>query len=117
MFSAMPQLTDFQRQVIVLFKTEHPTWGLGRCAEVLPQFFEGITKNQFTLVASRVKEGTDASKRKYGSGGVPKFDASLKESVCSLAVTPEGSPNKRHLSQREIATHLQMSKGAVYTKY
>jgi len=111
----MPQLTDFQRQVIVIFKTENPTWGLGRCAEVLPQFFSHITKNQFSWVVSRMKEdGEDASKRKHGTGTTTKFDSPVKESVLQLAVTPQGSPNHGHYSQRQIAAQLQMSKGAVF---
>lgn len=31
------QLTDFECQVIILFK-EHPTWKLTKCAEILPKF-------------------------------------------------------------------------------
>ena len=35
----MPQLNNFQRQVIVLFKKEHAAWNLRKCREVLPVFF------------------------------------------------------------------------------
>ena len=38
-FALMPQLSDFQREVIVLIKKEHATWGLRKCREVLPVFF------------------------------------------------------------------------------
>ena len=62
-----------------------------------------------------MKEGmNDASKRKCGSGTVTKFDSPKKAAVQCLAVTPEGSPNRGHLSQRQIAIELQMSKGAVF---
>lgn len=111
----MPQLTDFQRQVIVLFKSEHPTWGLGRCAEILPDFFSQITRHQFTLVVSRLKEeDEDATRRKEGSGTVCKYDSPIKQSVLQLAVTPEGSPTHRHQSQRQIAAQLNISKGSVF---
>lgn len=111
----MPQLTDLQRQVIVIFKTEHPTWGLGRCAEVLPKFFYEITRNQFSLVASRLKnDGEEAKTRKYGSGTTTKYDSPVKQSVQSLALTPEGSPTRGHYSQRQIAAELNISKGTVF---
>ena len=48
----MPQLSDFQRAVIILLKTENPTSGLNRCAEILPNFFREITPHQFSAVAA-----------------------------------------------------------------
>ena len=112
----MPQLTDLQRQVIVIFKSEHPTWGLGRCAEVLPNFFSEISRNQFTLVASRLKDDGEekAMVRRRGSGTTKKFDSPVKQTVQRLAVTPEGSPTRGHHSQRQIAAQLNISKGAVF---
>ena len=111
----MPQLTDFQRQVVIIFKSEHPMWGLGRCAEVLPNFFSEITKHQFSLVASRMTEDSEAAKsRKHGSGATRKFDSPVKDAVQRLAVTPVGSPTRGHHSQRQIAVQLNISKGTVF---
>ena len=112
----MPQLTDLQRKVIVIFKSEHPTWGLGRCAEVLPNFFSEITRNQFSLVASRMKDDgeEEAMVRKRGSGTSRKFDSPVKQSVQRLALTPESSPTRGHHSQRQIAAQLNISKGTVF---
>ena len=84
----MPQLTDFQRQVIMLFKTEHPTWSLGKCGEIQPNFFSTITKNQFTLVAKRIKEEGNAAHRKRGTGTATKFDNNARTAVLDLDVTP-----------------------------
>ena len=112
----MPQLTDLQRQVIVIFKSEHPTWGLGRCAEVLPNFFSEISRNQFSLVASRLRDDgeEEAIVRRRSSGTSRKFDTPLKQSVQRLAITPEGSPTRGHHSQRQIAAQLNISKGSVF---
>ena len=109
----MPQLTDFQRQVIVLFKSEHPTWGLGKCSEILPNFFGAITKNQFTLVVKRIKEQDDAAHCKQGTGTATKFDGNARAAVLDLAVTPAGSPERGHCSQRMISRELNMSLGTV----
>ena len=38
------QIADFERQVIVIFKTEHPTWGLSKCSDILPDFFSKISQ-------------------------------------------------------------------------
>lgn len=45
--SRMPQVSNFQCNVIVLFKKEHPDWGLKqKCQEILPEFFSlSITSN------------------------------------------------------------------------
>ena len=97
------QLTDFERQVIILFKKENPIWGLKKCHQILPHFFEGITENQFYVVCSRLKTmgSPEAKKRKVGTGSSKKFDSPLKQELKSLAVTPENSPNhRRHSSQR-----------------
>ena len=52
---AFEQVTDSQREVIVLFKTENPTWGLSKCKEILPEFFSNISQNQFSYVVSKLK--------------------------------------------------------------
>ena len=38
------QLSDFERQVIILFKSENPTWGLTKCLVVLPNFFQRLQR-------------------------------------------------------------------------
>ena len=58
----MPQLNDFQQEVIVLFtgKSEHPTWGYKKCCAILPEFFGCITQYQFDGVVAKLKqEGED----------------------------------------------------------
>ena len=49
------QLSEFQMQVIILFKSENPTWGLTKCLAVLPNFFSTITRNQFDNVVATLK--------------------------------------------------------------
>lgn len=92
----MPQLSDVQREVITIFKLEHPTWGYKKCCEILPQYFGAIHQSQFDGVVAKLKqEGHEAAKkRKHGSGTVCRIDSSIKASVVDLAVTPEGSPEK-----------------------
>ena len=109
----MSQLSDFERQVIVLFKSEHHTWGFGRCSEILPNFFRTITINQFTLVVKRMKEQEDAAHCKQGTGTATQFDDNARAAVSDLAVTPAGSPRRRHTSQRMISRELNMSLGTV----
>ena len=101
--------------MIVLFKKEHPTWGLKKCHEILPEFFNSITKNQFTGVAAVLKrEGSPAAKvRRGGSGTTKKIDSPTKRAVLDLAVTPPRH-QRRHSSQREICRELQLSKGTVF---
>ena len=36
------QLSDFERQVIILFKIENPTWGLTQCLVMLSNFFQRL---------------------------------------------------------------------------
>ena len=36
------QLSDFERQVIILYKSENPTWGLTKCLALLPNFFQRL---------------------------------------------------------------------------
>ena len=66
----MPQLSNFQREVIVLFREEHPTWGLQKCRKILPEFVGAITTDQFRGVAAAFKQGGSpvAKVRKHGSG-------------------------------------------------
>ena len=114
----MPQLSDFQRQVIVLFKTENPTWGPVKCRQILPNFFRNITDRQFYTVTSKLQEdGEDAaSTRKSGTGRARKFNSPTRRLVVDMAVTPPRSPRserKRHLSQREISRKLRLSLGSV----
>lgn len=109
------QLSDFQRQVIVLFKTENPTWGLTKCASILPDFFAQITRNQFSNVVDRLKRDGSllASARKKGTGPAKRISDEDRTRVKELAVSPVGRPN-RHLSQREIAVEMGLSKGSVF---
>ena len=76
---AFEQVTDFQREVIVLFKTENPTWGLSKCIEILPEFFSNISQNQFSYVVSKLKnENVDsARKRKHGSRSTRKLGSPI----------------------------------------
>jgi predicted transcriptional regulator len=110
------QLTDFEREVIILFKKANPTWGLKKCHQILPQFFNGITENQFYAVCSRLKRvgSPEAKKRKVGTGSSKKIDSPLKMEIKRLALTPENSPiHRRHSSQREIAKELNISQSSV----
>ena len=110
------QLTDFERQVIILFKKENLTWGLKKCHQILPNFFEGITENQFYAVCSLLKTigSPEAKKRKVGTGLSKKIDSPLKQEIKRLAVTPENSPtHRRNSSQREIAKELNISQSFV----
>ena len=60
--SSRKQISEFQRQVIILFKTENPTWGLTKCLAVLPNFFSTITKHQFDRVVATLKrKGPEAA--------------------------------------------------------
>lgn len=116
---AFVQVTDFQRGVIVLFKTENPTWGLSKCKEILPEFFSNISQNQFSYVVSKLKnENVDsARKRKHGSGSTRKFGSPVRAAVVELALTPtrsSSSERRSHLSQRQIASSLNLSKGTVF---
>lgn len=112
------QLSDFERQVIILFKSENPTWGLTKCQAVLPNFFSTITRNQFNnVVATLKREGPEtASTRKKGTGPQKRISDEARATVKDLAVSPvrHGSTNRRHFSQREIARHLNISKTSVF---
>ena len=46
------QLSNFERQVIVLSKNENPTWGLTKYLAALLNFFLTITRNQFNNVVA-----------------------------------------------------------------
>ena len=60
--SSKKQISEFQRQVIILFKTENMTWGLTKCLAVLPNFFSTITKHQFdSVVATLKRKGPEAA--------------------------------------------------------
>lgn len=112
----MPQLTNLQREVIVIFKKEHPTWGLSKCREVLPDFFGAISQNQYSGVANIFnKEGSPAAKlRRCGSGRKMQVDSITRQTVLDLAVTPPTSPKGGHFSQRDISAQLNLSKGTVF---
>ena len=109
-------LTDFERQVIVLLKSENPSWGYTKCAGILPNFFASISVQQFDRVVRRLKNDgiDDARKRKRGSGTSTVVTEEMRQSVLQLAVTPENSPSKGHLSQRRISQELHISKGTVF---
>lgn len=112
----MPHVSDFQREVITLFKTENPTWGLMKCRQILPNFFGAISKRQMDRVNLRIKDGgAQASKqRKKGSGTVRRVSNSpVRQAVITLAVSPQDK-SRRHSSQRQIATALNISKGTVH---
>lgn len=51
------QLTDFEHQVIIVFK-EHPIWGLMKCAAILLEFFSHVSRHQFSTVDSHLSEIT-----------------------------------------------------------
>ena len=56
------QLSDFQRQVIILFKSENPTRELAKCLAALLNFFSTITRHQFNnVVATLEREGPEAA--------------------------------------------------------
>lgn len=116
--SSKKQLSDFQRQVIILFKTENPTWGLTKCLAVLPEFFSTITKHQFdNVVATLKREGPDAAgTRQKGTGPQKRISDETRATVKDLAVSPvrRGAMERRHFSQREIARHLNISKTSVF---
>ena len=38
------QLSDFEWQMIILFKSENPTWGMIKCVVVLPNFFQRLQR-------------------------------------------------------------------------
>jgi len=82
----MPQLSNFQREVIVLFRKEHQTWGLQKCRKILPKFFGAITTDQFRGVQAAFKRsGSPAAKvRKHGSGTSCKHDSPKGEQSWNL---------------------------------
>lgn len=106
------QLSDFQRQVIILFKSENPTWGLTKCQAVLPNFFSTITKHQFDKVVATLKrEGPEAAAtRQKGTGPKKQISDEVRATVKDLAVSTE----RCHFSQREIARHFNISKTSVF---
>ena len=95
----MPQLSNCQREVIVLFREEHPTWGLQKCRIILPEFFGAITTDQFRGVAAAFKQGGSpvAKVRKHGNGTSCKHDSPTRRAVLELAVTPPDH-RRRHSS-------------------
>ena len=38
------QLSDFEWQMIILFKSENPTWEMIKCVVVLPNFFQRLQR-------------------------------------------------------------------------
>lgn len=113
----MSHLTDFQREVIVMFKREQPTWGLEKCRQILPGFFGNISKNQLDRVYRNLRsDGSPvARRRRTGSGTAIRVSTSpVRDAVVDLAVTPPDK-SRRHFSQREIASELSISKGTVST--
>ena len=96
------QLSDFERQVIILFKSENPTWGLTKCLAVLPNFFSTITRNQFNnVVATLKREGPEtASTRKKGTGPKKRLsdEARTTERGKGLERYPTSYPSKRCMS-------------------
>ena len=113
----MTHLTDFQRQVIVLFKEEQPTWGHTRCAEILPNFFGEISKTQMDRVYRTMKQksSAEAIHRQPGTGKTSNVATTpVKERIVTLAVTPPDK-SRRHSSQRQIASELGVSKGTVFS--
>ena len=61
-------LNDLEREMIVVFKSENPTWVCNKCCAILPKFFGGITQYEFNGVLGKLKqEGEDvALKRRRG---------------------------------------------------
>ena len=101
----MPQLTNLQWEVIVIFKKEHPTWGLSKCREVLPDFFGAINQNQYNGVANIFnKERSPAAKlKRCGSGRKMQVDSITRQTVLDLAVTPPTSSKGGYFSRRDIS--------------
>ena len=64
------QLSNVQRQLIILFKNKNPTWGPANRLAVLPNFFSMLTKHQFdNVVATLKREGPEAAAtRQKGTG-------------------------------------------------
>ena len=93
----MPQLSNFQREVIVLFREEHPTWGLQKCRKILSEFFGAITTDQFRGVAAAFKQGGSpvAKVRKHGSGTSCKHDSATRMhgTIMSLDVIRRATQN------------------------
>ena len=50
------QLLDFERQVIVLFKSENPTRGLTKCLAVLPNFFQRLQRISLIMLLQLCNE-------------------------------------------------------------
>ena len=111
----LTQLTDFQRQVIVLFKEEQPTWGLTKCSEILPNFFGNISKTQVDRVYRSLKRKgpEETTHSKSGTGTTSNISTPVKDRIVTLAVTPPDK-SRRHSSQRQIASQLGISKGTVF---
>ena len=111
----MPQLNDFQREVIVLIKKEHATWGLRKCRKVLPVFFGKVTTDQYRGVAAALKSGGSpaAKERKHGTSTSCTHNSPTKRAVLNRVVTPPDH-RRRHLIQRQIYKELGVSKGFVY---
>ena len=89
--------------MIILFKSENPTWILTKCLAVLLNFFSMITRHQFDNVVAILKQespeaagicqkGTDSKKRISD-----KAHAMVKD----LAVSPvqHGAMDRCHFSQ------------------
>ena len=75
------------------------------------------TPNQFRTVADRLKRESSllACTRNKGTGPAKRISDEDSARVKELAVTPEGSRGiLHHLSQREIATEMGISKGTVF---
>ena len=84
----MPQMSDLQRAVIVLFKNENPTLGLKRCAEILPNFFSEITRHCFSAASLKINGSVAAGKRKPGTGTATRLDSSIKRASLDLSCQP-----------------------------
>ena len=112
------QLSDFQRQVIILFKRDHATWGLSSCANVLPTFFEKITKHQFDNLVSLLKrDGSPlAGTRQKETGAHIRISTEKRQNVKDLAVSPVKirGIEKKHMSQLQIVSEVDISKTSVH---
>ena len=85
------QFSDFQWQVIILFKSENPTWGLAKRLDVSYQIvFSAITRHQFyNVVATLKRDGPEApGTRQKGTGPKKRISNKACATVKDLAVSP-----------------------------
>ena len=98
-FCPHAQLSDFQREVIVLFKKEHQRGVYVNVEKFyLFLFFCEITTDQYRGVSAALKSGgSPAAKRKHGTGTSCTHNTPTKRAVLDRVVTPPDH-RRRHSS-------------------